>query len=735
MNELDGHSVTCIAESEDSIWFGTTSEGLFLHKKENDALVNFALDKYNSESLRSNYVRNIFIDENNIVWIGTFTGGVNIYDPNKYRFNHYKCLPSSERSILSDTVRCFIEDSDGNLLVGAEGGGVTKYFRSSDKVQHYVSEKNNPNTINSNMIRDMYKDNTGKLWVFTFSGISYYDEDKDCFRRYTLPCKVDVPIENHELRFIYEDSSKRVWIGSDQGLILYNTEDGSYEYYHSNADSKRMIASNKSRFIFELRSGDILLVTLSGNSIINPDKDKLINYRRVVSGDKTCYHSFIYCVHETDRYIWLGTHEGLFKKVKSTGDYRRFTTKDGLPNDVIYGILQDEDDNLWLSTNKGLSRYSIHTDKFSNFDVSDGLQSVEFNNASYYKAQDGSLFFGGVNGYNKFYPRDIVDDKEPVKLIFNKFYIANKVVDRSYQKYLNNQLVVPYFSQQFGFEFLAIEYSHPEKIVYEYILEGYDKRHKRTKTNTVFYDQVPPGEYVFRVRSTNRDGIWGDNEISIKVRIEKPLWQQSLKPQGDFSINEILEKYLNENFEDLEDAFSQELLTYMKDLTDSAYQDALTGVFNRAGYMKYFSLYSSSEFLPLGLFIIDVDNLKLINDYLGHQRGDEALKLVNRILKNCIFDMEAQIARMGGDEFAILVPNCNKEKIELIDLRLSNLRKEYGDEGSQEYVSFSYGYACSNKCEIEELYPVADQEMYEFKSMRAIETRQRTMAYVLRNRE
>ncbi|MCH9028316.1 MAG: response regulator, partial [Bacteroidetes bacterium] len=232
--------------------------------------------------------------------------------------------------------------------------------------------------------------------------------------------------------------------------------------------------------------------------------------------------------------LWIGTAGGglnLFDKENER--FIHITEKDGLPNDVVYGILPDEKGNLWLSTNKGLSKYKPAKNQFTNYDVNDGLQSNEFNTGAYYKSRSGELFFGGINGFNYFFPGKIGNKKSIPKLVFTEFKLFNKSVsvrdsNSVLQKTISEtgKMKLSYAENVISFEFASLDYYAPTKNQYAYKLKGFNEEWIQLGTKReVSFTNLDPGEYVLRVKGTNSDGVWNEKGASIRIIITPPIWQ------------------------------------------------------------------------------------------------------------------------------------------------------------------------------------------------------------------
>ena len=373
-----------------------------------------------------------------------------------------------------------------------------------------------------------------------------------------------------------------MWIGSEHGLVCHDPAAKSYELYNTDPLNPRRIMGDRLRFIFEQRDGVIRVSTISGHSAIDRSKNQITNYSLNTPGAIPLSKYFVLSYFEDDTYSWFGTMGGLFRQDRTTQNFKQYGIAAGLPHDVVYGILPDGQGRLWMSTNKGLCCFDLASHTFRNFNISDGLQANEFNNSAYYKARSGELFFGGVNGFNRFFPAAISDELNAVPLFFTNAP--------------RGLLTIPYSASHFSIDFVALEYSHPLKIQYAYKLEGIDSEWVNCgNRRSANYRHVPSGEYIFRVKSTNKDGVWCNNEISITVRVEQAQWLLTLNPEGgdkDGELKQYIEKMRSENL--ALQAANIALKSDNQRLLSSIYHDALTGIYNRAGYKHYLDILSAA---------------------------------------------------------------------------------------------------------------------------------------------
>ncbi|OYV84647.1 MAG: hypothetical protein B7Z63_06610, partial [Ignavibacteriae bacterium 37-53-5] len=296
---------------------------------------------------------------------------------------------------------------------------------------------------------------------------------------------------SYNITCMLEDSSGVLWVGTPAlGLIEYDPADGSKKYYsHRQGDSTGLSSS----FILS----------------IEPDP------------------------REPSRYLWIGTDGGGMDRFdKQTGRAEHFDLTNGLPNDVVYGILADRAGDLWLSTNRGLCRFDPRKHAVRVFDVDDGLQSNEFNRREFFQMPDGKMYFGGIAGVNGFYPDRIRVNEHVPPIVITRFTIFGKTVapDRS-SRILNRPITmadtvtVNYRDNALSFRFAALDYSEPGKNRYSYKLEGFDRDWIMSGTNrNATYTNLDPGVYVLRVRGSNSDGVWNMKGTSVVLIVKPPFW-------------------------------------------------------------------------------------------------------------------------------------------------------------------------------------------------------------------
>ncbi|MCJ8268110.1 MAG: GGDEF domain-containing protein, partial [Psychrosphaera sp.] len=294
--------------------------------------------------------------------------------------------------------------------------------------------------------------------------------------------------------------------------------------------------------VFEDNKGFLWIATIDGLNRYDQKNKRFVRYHHDKDDTSSLSHDGVISIaQDNERTLWVGTHGGLNKFDSQTQSFKQYRVKDGLPNNVIYAILPDNEGHIWLSTNAGLSKFNPQKETFKNYDVNDGLQSNEFNAGTAFKSSDGEFYFGGINGYNHFYPSTITDDTLPPKVVLTEFLLFNQpvpVLNPLNTSQQDTQFTLP---QSIGsltdltldhqhnlltFEFAALDFSNPMKNRYAYKLEGQDQNWitASAKNRRATYTNLAAGDYTLRVKAANPDGYWNEQGTSIKIHVNPAPW-------------------------------------------------------------------------------------------------------------------------------------------------------------------------------------------------------------------
>lgn len=523
-------------DSLGSFWIGTDF-GLHLFDRGKKTYRSYYNDYKNPNSLSVNAVRSIYEDRSGALWVGVYGGGLNKLNRIRQAFTHYYGNPDNPDGLSTQDVFALYEDREGILWIGTYGDGANAFNRETGEFKKYRNIPGDPQSLSGDKIWSICESREGKIWVGTAeNGLNRLHRKTGTFTRYRHNPKKPGSLSHNSVSTIVEDRRGVLWVGTDEGLDRLDAQTDEFIHYRTKSDDPNTLVHNNVYIIYEDRRGTLWIGTGGGLSIFDPPDETFTSYRLNLHDPESMIHHPIFSICEDrEGTIWIGTTGGLIKFNRDTRAFSRYTVKDGLPNDVIYGILDDDRDNLWMSTNKGLSKFNPRTGKFNNYTAVDGIQSSEFCGGAYFKSRRGEMFFGGVNGFNAFFPDTVKDNPfiPPVVItdfqVFNQSVPVGKEVDGRVilEKSITDMdaLTLTHNDRIFSIEYAALNYIHTEKNEYAYMMEGIEKSWNHVgKRRFVTYADLAPGDYVFRVKASNNHGVWNEEGVSLKITVKPPFW-------------------------------------------------------------------------------------------------------------------------------------------------------------------------------------------------------------------
>ncbi len=532
---ISENSVYGILEDNNGVlWIGTSNNGLDIFDRSSERFYQFSYNQKDPHSINNDAINSIYESRENIIWIGTFAGGVNFIDPKKKKFEHYKNDPRFSSSLSHNVVRSFLETSSGKFFVGTDGGGLNIFNRKTSQFTVLKHDPDNYHTIPGDVILDMEENQNGNIWLGTYNGgLSLYDPENQTFQHYQHDPENTTSLSSNDIFELFEDRKERLWIGTNGGGInMLKPESDSFVHYMEDPKDSSSIDNNDIRSLYEDSQGNFWIGSYGGQLTRFDRETNRFEYFDINKGN--LYSSVIQSIHEDDNNdLWLGTRGGGLKLFDpETSEVKSYSKKDGLPSNIINGILSDNQGNLWISSNEGLSKFDPESETVTNYGLEDGLQGLEFTSGSYYKDRQGYMYFGGVNGFNRFHPDSVTKNPEVPPVILTDFQLFNRSVSVGGNSPLKKQIsqtdriVLPYDSSVFTFKYATLNFSSIRGIQYAYKLEGFDNEwnfveEKRTAT----YTNLDPGEYHFKLKAANSDGVWGEETNMVSLVITPPFWQ------------------------------------------------------------------------------------------------------------------------------------------------------------------------------------------------------------------
>ncbi len=536
-NQLSHPIVKDIYEDDEGLlWLATDGGGLNIFDPENEIFKYYKYDQSNNKGLNTNALYSIFSDRQDIIWIGTFGDGLNVYDPNKKAFKHYTTGLKPGTGLSHKSVLCFQECENGNIWIGTDGGGLNYFNPKTGSFKAYLHQPNNPGSISSNHVTSLLLDNENRLWIGTFAGgLNYFRAENETFRVYRNEPENENSLINNNVWVMHQDSRDRIWVGTLGGLELFDPGSGAFVHI-SNLPQNVDQNLNRVTEIAEDHEGTIWI----GGAGLWDIKDDL-KIKRFRPGSEKQFSITEYdarVIYEDSTHdLWVGTEGGGLLKINpEKKSVRQYAPADGLPNEAVHNILEDDEGRLWISTNLGISRFDPVKEVFQNYDEEDGLQSNQFAYSAALKSMNGFMYFGGINGFNVFHPDSIIENPYIPPVILTDFTVSNKKVsigteDSPLSSHISEagEITLTHDQSVFTFEFTALNFTSSEKNQYRYIMEGFESEWNEVSTKrTATYTNLDPGDYTFRVQASNNDGIWNEQGTSVQLHVLPPFWQTDL---------------------------------------------------------------------------------------------------------------------------------------------------------------------------------------------------------------
>ncbi|MGL4292838.1 MAG: hybrid sensor histidine kinase/response regulator transcription factor [Bacteroidales bacterium] len=512
-------------DAQNRLWIGTFND-LNIYHESTDSFAKYSHDLLDETSLSQNSIRSIFHDSQGGMWLGTYFGGLNYYHPLKNRFRIIRQTPSNN-SLSNNIISCIQEDENNDLWIGTNDGGLNKLNTRTQQFTHYKMQSGPNSELLSNNVKAVYIDKVNdQVFIGTHAGGLTVLNRKTNKTQHLL--KTNSDLADNNIYAIIPLNDNELWIGSLNGLQLYNIRSNEFS---------APLADTRGRFIMSLyqdKKDRLWVGTDKGLHLYNISDKRLekADYKWI---DSVFENAYINCITENKKGdLWIGTREGLFGIHEAKKQIVSYTTKTGLPNNTIHGILEDTFGRLWISSNKGLTCLVTETGKIKNFTVVDRLQSNEFNNYAYLRSSMGDMYFGGINGITVFRPELLMDNPHMPAPVITRLRLFNKVVKPGDETgileksiHLTDAITLKAAQSAFTLHFVVSNYISGQHNQFAYRLKGYDDNwYYSGEVHQVSYSNLPAGKYVFQVKAANNDGRWNESPTSLTITI-LPVWYET----------------------------------------------------------------------------------------------------------------------------------------------------------------------------------------------------------------
>ena len=518
-----GESIFCrdlLPYSDNELWIGTES-GIYIYNLRTAQFIHLRASLYDSYSLSDNAIYALYKDREEGLWIGSYFGGVDYY-PRQYTYFAKYYPKNIANSLHGKRVREFCRADDGTLWIGTEDGGLN-HFNPKTKEFHFFE----PSAGFTN-IHGLCMDGS-HLWVGTFSkGLRVIDTRTGAVLRTYTEGHTPHSLNDNSIFSICRTSAGEIYLGTLFGLLRYNRTQDNFD----------RIPELNGKFVYDIKEdsyGNLWLATYANgaycydvsvrrwkNYVFDAEDEKSLPYDKVLSVFEDSY-----------RQIWLTTQGGGFCLFHpDTETFTRYGLKDGLPNDVVYQIVEDDDRFLWLTTNNGLVRFDPKTMEMKVFSTANGLPTNQFNYRSGFKDEAGNIYLGSINGFVAFDPRTFAENRQVPAVAITDFLLFNKEVpvgetDSPLKSSItfSDKVVLTADQNSFSFRIAALSYQAPRMNKLMYKLEGFDEGWLTIgESPLVTYSNLGYGDYVFKVKASNSDGVWNEQETSLHLSILPPFY-------------------------------------------------------------------------------------------------------------------------------------------------------------------------------------------------------------------
>lgn len=519
-------------DSKGIMWISVIDVGIALYDSGKEAFEFLKYSDFDPKSISSKVVPVIYEDSSSDIWLGTFPSGVDFWNRSSSSITAYYNVADDETSISHSMVISINEDIDGELWVGTQDG-LNLFSRKTKTFKRFGHEKNNEFSLKANSVIDIESDRFGNLWIGTWSGgIHRFEKKSEKFYRYLPNSKSHGNITSAFIRDILFDSAGRLWVATETGgLNLYDYKTDSFKRVETVSSNKLKRDSEYNWSIYEENDGTIWLCSDEHLEVLEPGENTFKIYSEhesSLSTDVLVVEIFV----DSNNMLWLTTKDvGIIRYDRSTGIAVQIMMNDGLPSNNILSIIEDEEGYIWLSTLNGIAKVSPETLVIENFNESNGVVGMQFT-GGVFKDKEGKIHLASTEGLNIFQPTEMEHNDTSSRVVLTDFKIFNKSVpltDRlsPLQTHINHtqSLKLENRHSLFTIEFSALSFRSSHKNKYSYMLENFDDDWiELNDGNSASYVNLPAGDYRFKLKGANADGVWSERNEILGITINPPFW-------------------------------------------------------------------------------------------------------------------------------------------------------------------------------------------------------------------
>ncbi len=530
-------SVRAIAEdARGRLWLALWHQGLVKLDPATGESETIGFDPELPASLPEQSLTTLMMDRSGLLWLGGEVRGLATTHPDGAPFEYVADLEPGRNRIDTNNIRSLHQTADGALWLGTEGDGLKRYDLASGRFDSYaepiIAALANAAGGTAVRVLGIADGDAGELWVSSNRGLFRVDTVQRRATRLPITATDGTTASGDTyLRSMLRARDGSLWIGTfSAGLVHLHPRTKEWHFYRHEPGAEDSLSHPLVNCVFEDRRGRIWVGTLSGLNLLDPASGGIRRFRHDPADPASISGDLVRAVHESpDGTLWVGTHGGL-NQVRESADGRidfvHYGLEQGLPNLTVYGIAEDAQGRLWLSSNNGIASFDRSAGKFRRYNLRDGLQDLEFNGGATLRLADGRIAFGGIRGFNLFDPARLRDSTFEPPVVLTSVRAGNEELPLPDAD--DAALEVEQAARVLRLRFAALDFAAPEENRFAYLLEGFDRDWIDAGSQPdATYTNLDPGDYVFRARATNHDGVWSQNQLALPVRVTAPWWNSA----------------------------------------------------------------------------------------------------------------------------------------------------------------------------------------------------------------
>jgi signal transduction histidine kinase/ligand-binding sensor domain-containing protein len=483
------------------------------------------------DSLSSDNVSALLEDRTGVLWVGTSDAGLNRLNLEALQFRTYKHNASDPAGLASDTISAFAETPDGAIWIGTQEAGLAHFEPDLGRFTYFRNVPSNPDSLSSNRITSLYADPDGTLWVGSSnSGLNHFDPSTGKAVRYRHDSANPASLIDDEITTILRDSGGSLWVATLGGISRLDPDSQAFVNYTGLNGAPVALATDGSDLWIGTWGSGVSRLRLALPGILPPDRTRLSimdTFIHAAGDPNTLSENSVWAIFRSpDGLLWFGTADGLDRYDPKTGNFKLYDENNGLPNASISCITADSHGFLWVATANGLARFDPQAETFLIYDKSDGLQGSAFNhNACFTNPTTGDIYVGGTDGFSAFDPLGITRNNIPPTVVITGFAVMDQ--PSAFDPSGRVQVRLNYTQNFISLDFAALDFHAPDKNVFAYKLDGFDKDWVQAGTDPhATYTGLPGGDYTFHVKAANNDGTWSTRDATLKIQVIPPLWRR-----------------------------------------------------------------------------------------------------------------------------------------------------------------------------------------------------------------